>query len=531
MLLRCIRFGNRLSSALINPYLPGLIILLLVLAGLRLVFLSADFPVGAISSPGMAYTDEGWWSRNAIAFLKTGRWYIDDGYNTIFSLPILPILQVGWFSIFGISLTAARLLTVLCLWVIAGLVYAIARREIKSGLAWIAPFIVLSSYPIFVYSRIALLEMPMLMLILISLWLAIISGDRPATKLAKIASSAIFFALAVLTKTSALFALPMLVTLVFLQSNRQSNRQLHWPAGWPAGWPANWPAARLYLSKCRLQSAAIWLLIFAIPVGIFFELSSHGNSALSHSYFEDFNVAGKTHKGLLSVVKGPLRTLKYSFELFPLQLICLGISLATLIRLKDYRSNLVFQIALLWSLSILLAFSLSNFAAPRYFVIWIVPVALAVPLAIEHFLIRASWRKTLFLSIFSLAVIVSLSQIAVYLSTAKFTLVNTSKDIDAIVAADSTHSALVMGHFADTLALASNDISAINDQMGFRDLDYRISVLKPGYYVSYGKIAPSVASKLKAYYRLELLETFDVYQNYDYGKPVCFYRLTSFQAQ
>lgn len=494
---------SRLVSALINPPLTGVVVVLVLLACLRLVDLSADFPVGIISSPGMAYTDEGWWSRNAIAFIRTGRWYIDDGYNTVFSLPVLPLLQVVWFKIFGVGLTAARSLNVLCLGVIAGLVYAIARREIKSGLAWIAPFIVISSYPMFVYSRIALLEMPMLALILVSLWLAIAADDSPATRLAKVASSAIFFALAVLTKTSALFALPMLATLVFLQSGR------------------------LQFSKRRFQQVAIWLLIFAIPIGLFFGLSSHGNNALSNRYFEDFNVAEKTHKGLISVFKSPLRVLKYSFELFPLLLICLGISLTTLVRLKKYQSNPVFQITLLWSLSLLLAFSLSNFAAPRYFVIWIVPVALAIPQAIEHFLNTVSWRKTLFLFIFLLATIVSLLRIAVYLSTPHFTLVNMTKDIDAIVAADPAHSSVVMGHFADTLALASDkNLTAINDQMGFRDLDYRISVLKPGYYVSYGAVKPSIASKLKAYYRLELLKTFDVYQNYDYGVPVFFYRLT-----
>ena len=493
----------RLVSALINPPLAGVVVVLMLLACLRLVDLSADFPVGMISSPGMAYTDEGWWSRNALAFIRSGRWYIDDGYNTVFSLPVLPVLQVGWFKVFGVSLTAARLLNVFCLLVAAGLVYAIARREIKSGLAWMAPFIVLSSYPVFVYSRIALLEMPMLMLILISLWLAIAADDNPATRLAKIASSAIFFVLAVLTKTSALFALPMLATLVFLQSGR------------------------LQFSRRRLQRAALWLLIFAIPMGLFFGLSGHGNNALSYSYFEDFNVAEKTHKGLFSVVKSPLRVLKYSFELFPLLLICLGISLTTLVRLEKYRSNPVFQIALLWSLSTLLAFSLSNFAAPRYFVIWIVPIALAVPQAVEYFLSVVSWRKALFLFIFLLSTIVSLSRIAVYLSTPNFTLVNMARDIDAIVAADPAHSSLVMGHFADTIALASdNSLTAINDQMGFRDLDYRISVLKPGYYVSYGAVNPRMASKLKAYYQLELLDAFDVYQNYDYGKPVFFYRLT-----
>ena len=501
---------SRLVQALINPPLTGVAVVLVLLAGLRLVNLSADFPVG-ISAPGLAYTDEGWWSRNALSLIRDGHWYIDDGYNTVFSLPVLPLLQAGWFKIFGVSLTAARSLTVLCLVVVSGLVYAIARREIKSGLAWLAPFIVLSSYPVFAYSRLALLEMPMLVTILISLWLVITADDRQATRLAKIVSSASFFALAVLTKTTALFALPMLAVLIYLP-------------------PGKLPSGKHWFSRRRLQSVATWLLVFAVPTGLFYWFVSNGNNALSYSYFEDFNVIEKTHKGLFSVMKGPLRVLKYSFGLFPLLLTCLSISLATLIRSVKYRSNKAFQIALLWSFSVLVMFSISNFAAPRYFLIWIVPVALAVPLVIEYFLTEhslrvASWRKTLFLSVFLLSTVVSLSRIGVYLSTPKFTLINATKDVEATIAADPTHSPVVMGHFADTLALADDNIKAINDQMGFRDLDYRIKTFKPGYYISIGEVNPHIASKLQAYYQLELLKTFDLYQNYDYGKPVFFYRL------
>jgi hypothetical protein len=486
---------------LANPSVLVLAVILVSLAGLRLVFLSADFPAG-MDSYGMTYTDEGWWSRNAIALIREGRWYIDDGYNTVFNLPVLPLLQVAWFRAFGISLTAARSLNVLCTLIISVLVYAIARREIKSGLAWIAPFVVLSSYPIFVYSRLSLLEMPMLMLILVSVWLAMSAHSRLTWHLnwqpVKILGSAVFLAIAVLTKTTALFALPALVAILYLQPGRRKQKAL---------------------------KVLAWLLAFAVPLGLFFWFASQGENALSYQHFAGYNVAGKVHQGTSSVVKGPLRVIKYSLELFPLLLLGLGLSIATLWKAKQYRAHPLFQIAVIWSLSMLAAFSVSNYAAPRYFVVWIVPAALALPLAIEYLLSRESWHKPAVLAVFLLSTIVSLSRIALYIATPEFTLVNMADEIEATIEANPNHSPVVMGHFADTLALAEN-VKAINDKMGFQDLDYRIQTFNPGYYVSTGPVEAAIAPTLETYYRLDLLEKFDVYDNYDFGEPVFFYQLT-----
>jgi hypothetical protein len=81
-----------------------------------------------------------------------------------------------------------------------------------------------------------------------------------------------------------------------------------------------------------------------------------------------------------------------------------------------------------------------------------------------------------------------------------------------------------MGHFADSIALATR-IQAVNDQMGAQELSYRIKIFDPGYYISIGEAKAPIAPTLDQYYRLELLEKFDVYQNHDYGEPVFFYKL------
>ncbi|MGB3300053.1 MAG: glycosyltransferase family 39 protein, partial [Phormidesmis sp.] len=344
----------------------GLAIALLAIA--RFFYLTADFPIG-LSGPGVIYTDEGWWSRNAVAWLREGNWYIDDGYNPIASLPTLPLLQVLWFKAFGISLMAARSLTAVCTLAVSGLIYSLARRELPTRLALLAPFLILSSYPTFAFSRLALLEMPMMMMILISLQLATLKKARTISTL----GSAIILTAAVLTKTTALFALPMVLFFIWQR-----------------------PA----LAKHKVAHVLGWLLCFSVLYGLHYVLFAQGHSLTqeSYQYFTDYNVRRKFHRTFFSVLQGPLRTLRYALPLFPLLLPSLFIALFVLAKAKFYRKSLIFQVSALWSLLSLGIFSASNYAAPRYFLVLIMPIALAVSLAIQYFQTEAKHHAKVTLS-------------------------------------------------------------------------------------------------------------------------------------
>ena len=217
-----LKFNRRLWYFLLG-------IILIFFALVRFINLSADFPVG-IASPGLIYTDEGWWTRNAVSLVREGSWYLDDGYNPIVNLPTVPLLQSLWLKVFGVSLASARALSATCTVILSGLVYLIVRREIKSDLALLAPLIILCNYPVFVYGRLALSEMPMMVLVLISLWLAI--DPSPNQKLITpqfsthlpIILSALFLALAILAKTTAVFALPMIFLLISLHKGTIRDR-------------------------------------------------------------------------------------------------------------------------------------------------------------------------------------------------------------------------------------------------------------------------------------------------------------------
>ncbi|MGC1216159.1 MAG: glycosyltransferase family 39 protein [Phormidesmis sp.] len=514
------------------------IVILLLFAGLRFVYLQADFPLG-LGDKGMTYTDEGWWSRNAVAWVREGNWYIDDGYNTITALPVLPAIQVVWFKLFGVSLASARTITAISSILISGLVYLLARRELSTDLAWIAPFIVLTNYPTFAYSRLALLEMPMLLLILLSLWL--VTGLSPRSPLEpyrqpylKLIISGVLLVLAVLTKTTALFALPVILLSIYFEPGSEST------------------LSQNRRTKNSVNAIFIWLLTIVVVLVIGYFFLSQGGDAQSQTYFSEHNVTAKV-PSLASLWKGPLRVIERILRIFPLLFIGLLGAIAFLFKARKHQSSQLFRIVVFWSVAVLGAFSFSDFAAPRYFLVLIVPMALIVPLSIEQIMLESkpksrsksnlkskpksdsfTFRQAplaglVLLLVFLSSTGYSLFRIGNYLSSPQFTLITTASSIERYItsdiASDSAQSNVLMGHFADTIALAAQDIKAVNDKMGFRSLEYRIDKFSPSHYVSIGKVDPYIEAALEASYQLVLLEQFDLYQNSDYGKPVFLYQL------
>ncbi len=488
---------------------------------------------------GVAYTDEGWWSRNAVAWVRAGDWYIDDGYNTITNLPVLPLLQVGWFKLFGVSLASARAISVICSLLVSALVYLLARREMSAHFAWIAPLVVLTNYPTFAYSRLAILEMPMLVLILVSLLLV---TNRQVTGV-KSAVAGIVFAIAILLKTTALFALPVIALCIYFRSDHKT--------------------------RDRLRTLLSWFIAIGITLGIGKLFLMQIGDPQSQAYFSEYNIATKVHTSAFSFLKGPIRVAKYTFQLFPLLFPALFGAIALLAREKKAFSSHLFKIILLWSFGALGAFSLSDFAAHRYFLVLIVPIALVVPLTIQQVYQQvyqqnlekaypekaylekaylekaqkkgyagsiepANWRSaltkapavSLLTIVFLISIGYNLLQIGTHLQSPPYTLVETARTIESYVTAEESRSPVLMGNFADTIALINQETIAINDKMGFRGLEYKIKTFDPGYYIARGEIEPRIQKILETHYQLDLLETFELYQQQDYSRPVFFYRLS-----
>src|ERR1700722_14242397 len=91
------------------------ILLLLIAAvflALHFLHLNADFPNNSPWMDWSKYTDEGWYGDGAIRHFLLGHWYVPGDFNPAVALPVWPILEFLLFRLTGVSLTAARALTV-----------------------------------------------------------------------------------------------------------------------------------------------------------------------------------------------------------------------------------------------------------------------------------------------------------------------------------------------------------------------------------------------------------------------------------
>src|ERR1700761_2743450 len=86
----------------------------ILLCLIRFSFLRADFPN---HSPWIMdeakYTDEGWWASGAVRHFLLGHWEVAGDYNPAVAVPVWPLLLAAVFKFTGVSLLAARSVSVL----------------------------------------------------------------------------------------------------------------------------------------------------------------------------------------------------------------------------------------------------------------------------------------------------------------------------------------------------------------------------------------------------------------------------------
>ena len=75
------------------------------------------------------YTDEGWYGDGAIRHFQRGHWYVPGDFNPAAALPVWPLLEALLFQFTGVSLAAARALTVAVFALILVASYLLLRRN------------------------------------------------------------------------------------------------------------------------------------------------------------------------------------------------------------------------------------------------------------------------------------------------------------------------------------------------------------------------------------------------------------------
>jgi hypothetical protein len=380
---------------------------------LRFIKIDADFPLD-VSSLGMIYTDEGWYTNGAIEKVKTGSWYKPGEQNLILNIPIIYLLQTVTFSTLGPSITSARLTIIFCFIIMLLAMFEFVRRKSNITSACVCVFLISVNYLLFAYSRFAILEIPMMCFISLSFLCAVINKKR------FLILSILFMFIAILTKQIAVFSIP---ALMFLYYNRFK-----------------------WCSIFAVIPLVLYLFYISIMGGIFSEFSDY-------SKFQTGRIAlGTIFTNFMSAINNSIAFVPF---------IAAGILFFMPIRSLKKDKFLLFSIV--WTACCFLFFPMTNYQPSRYFVMLIIPMCLSFSILISN-------KKRIIAATIIFTLLTNGLGISYYLIKSKYTFKDMCHSISAIVG-DKT----LYGTMANTISLETGIKSKtkIND---LKDMGYFVTL-------------------------------------------------------
>ena len=455
------------------------LLLALALCLIRFAYLRADFPN---HSPWMIdqakFTDEGWWASAAVRHFLIGHWQVPGDYNPAAVVPVWPVLLTLVFQVTGVSIIAVRAVTVSFSIATVALVYFLVRRyDISPTLAALAALLLAASSFAFAFSRLATLDTIIVFEWTLLMWAASYAAPGRVWPLLALG---IGIPVMVLTKTTALVLLPALFWLL---------------------WKKN-PRAILSIIP---QSGAF------IAIYLFFVLRSR--YADDFHYFFDINALadveiGHTGSFLLQLFQHGLWIDRI---LYPA---ALAVLLLSLVWPRQLWRNPLFTacwIAFLGN-SVYILRRQDDYA-PRYFLVLLVPLIIILITALQDLNIRNRNLASLLAATLGVAVVLDTLQVIGFLAHRQYQFYSAAKSIHAIVDAGPAAHRLLLGSSGDQLALMVG-IPSINDGYSSQDLDKKVLVYRPGWYVGWNDLDQDILNSLSAYH-LDEVANFPVFDRED----------------
>jgi hypothetical protein len=479
---------------------------------LHAIHLNADFPNHSPWMDWAKYTDEGWYGDGAIRHFQRGHWYVPGDFNPAAALPIWPLLEAALFRFTGVSLTAARALTVAIFGLTLAASYLLVRRwqllssgkKIETSLAPAIGVLLLAVSPFcYVFTRMAILEPLLILFTLLALLAASYATPLEQgtdavplhTRLSQalpLLALGLLVPLMVLTKTTAIFLLPAIGWLLWARAGYRIR-----------------PFLRFSLPPAAL-AAVTWVSYYLFVVRPHF-LSDY------RYLFEANAYTGITPSTILSVVADTIADgLWIGKVLYPLAL--LAVVSVFLLRPRLLRNPLV-PALVLWAAGYAGFLAYHNNLQPRYYLVIAVPLTLLVPVVFSSLWDSAPRSRTAketylhrlaITSIVGVLAVLTLTdarQTLHYVRTPDYTFTSAAAQIHQIISADPAHNPLILSISGSQLSLMTG-LPSICDDFGTMDLPVRVQAYHPGWYVAWNQVEDDKMDALSPTYHLKRIAAF-----------------------
>ncbi|SEC24334.1 hypothetical protein SAMN05443244_2995 [Terriglobus roseus] len=465
----------------------AIVAFLLVLGGLafalHFLHLRADFPNHSPWVDWAKYTDEGWYGDAAIRHYLRGTWRLPGDFNPAVALPVWPLVEAGLFRFTGVGIVAARALTVCVFGCILCSSFFFLRlraerrgdRPMRTVFAAAAVLVLAASPFVYVFTRLAILEPLLVLMMLLSLQAAY------AMRLARLrwqraayaAGVGLLIALMIGTKTTAVFLLPAIAYMLADSAECRGRRMLR--TGLITGGVV-----------ALLCGSYFLMLVHRGYLGDFrYLFSANAYTGITRSTF--FKTVGETLTD--GMWTGPLT---YPLAGLMLVIACL--------RPRVWRDP-VFTSLALWAAGYMIFMAYHANMQPRYYLVVAVPLVLLLLRGALHV---AEWNPVAPLALVPLLLLVvghEARQTVNFARHPDYTYQTAAVRIEHIIEAEPSHSHTVLSISGSNLSLMTG-LPSICDDFGTMQLEDRIAAYQPGWFVAWNYVEDDKMQALSRFYTL-----------------------------
>jgi 4-amino-4-deoxy-L-arabinose transferase-like glycosyltransferase len=493
------RRGRRLAGLLL--------VLSAVFYVVGFVHLRADFPNGSPWNDWSKMTDEGWYGGAAIHHFVQGSWYLPESFNPAVAMPVWPVMLGAWFAVTGVSMIAARTLTMLLYGVSLVLLYRVAWRARPGKMAAIVVLLTVINPLCYAFNRLAVLEPVTVFWMMLALWLA--GETRRGDAVRQVLLGVVIFLL-VLTKVTGIALVPAVLYLMW--------------AEW--GWPG--------LPKLRELG---WREVagLAIVVGTAAVLwMGYMRLIVNPHYLMDYRLLFRinAYRVHLSIVpQMAWVTLRDGLWINPILFpVAVGIGVLSVVWLRGLWRVPLFGAAVIAILGHLAYIGYHTNFQPRYYEVIAMPVVLVIMLGVAEMCCAdsdpartarvawARWGAVVLVAVIVVAAVGMMVQTVGYALRPVYSFWQAAQSIAAIIDADGgaadggAKPAVLLSDSGDDITLWTG-VPAVCEAYNLHGLDAVLNRYKPGWYAAWPGWEDKAIQQVGERYRLDAVARYRVFDD------------------